>query len=240
MLLIIFLIIAFALGAVPFSFLIAKRVKGIDLRQHGSGNLGATNVFRTLGPWWGGLCLLLDLAKGAAAVGLMTWLVSTWPEGEPTPFRITPDLFRIFAGFLAAMGHTFSPFVGFHGGKGVATTGGAFAVLAPYPVILATVAFLSVLASTRLVSLASITAASVLPVAVLFFELTRGRPSLTIIAFVFLTCAWVIFRHRSNIVRLQNGTETRIGARSGSNSGSRTAPAEGSDHPTDEPSGNDK
>lgn len=229
MLLIIFLLIAFALGAIPFSFLIGKRVKGIDLRQHGSGNLGATNVFRTLGPWWGGLCLLLDLAKGAAAVGLMTWLVSTWPEGEPTPFRITPDLFRIFAGFLAALGHTFSPFVGFHGGKGVATTGGAFAVLAPYPVILATVAFLSVLASTRLVSLASITAASVLPVAVLFFELTRGRPSLTIIAFVFLTCGWVIFRHRSNILRLQNGTEARIG----SGKGDKAGPGAGGDRPSD-------
>ncbi len=227
MLLIIFLIIAFALGAVPFSFLIAKRVKGIDLRKHGSGNLGATNVFRTLGPWWGGLCLLLDLAKGAAAVGLMTWLVSTWPEGEPTPFNITPDLFRIFAGFLAALGHTFSPFVGFHGGKGVATTGGAFAVLAPFPVILATVAFLAVLASTRLVSLASITAASVLPVAVLFFELTRGRPSLTIIAFVFLTCAWVIFRHRSNIARLKDGTESRIG--------SKAAPSPGKGGPAGEP-----
>ena len=212
MLLIIFLILAFALGAIPFSFILGKGVKGIDLRHHGSGNLGATNVFRTLGPGWGSLCLLLDLAKGAAAVGLMTWLVGTWPKAEPTPFNITPDLFRIFAGFLAGMGHTFSPFVNFHGGKGVATTGGAFAVLAPYPLIIATTAFLAVLATTRIVSLASITAASVLPVAVLFFELTRGRPSLTIIFFVFILCGWVIFRHRGNIMRLKAGTEQKIGS----------------------------
>lgn len=222
MLLILFLILAFALGAVPFSFIIAKSVKGIDLRHHGSGNLGATNVFRTLGPRWGTLCLVLDLAKGAAAVGLMTWLVGTWPEGEPTPFHITPDLFRIFAGAVAALGHTFSPFVSFHGGKGVATTGGAFAVLAPYPLILATLAFLGVFLTTRFVSLASITAATVLPIAVLFFETTRGRPSLTIIVFVFLTCGWVIFKHRANILRLQRGTEARVG-----NGGKNGSPAPG-------------
>lgn len=211
MLLIVFLILAFAMGAIPFSFILAKAVKGIDLRHHGSGNLGATNVFRTLGPWWGSLCLLLDLAKGAAAVGLMTWLVGTWPAGEPTPFHITPDLFRIFAGTFAALGHTFSPFVSFHGGKGVATTGGAFAVLAPYPLVIATLAFLVVFLTTRIVSLASITAAIVLPLGVLFFETRQVQPSLTIIVFVFLTCGWVIFKHRSNILRLQNGTEARVG-----------------------------
>jgi len=118
MLLILFLIIAFGLGSIPFSFIIAKQVKGIDLRHHGSGNLGATNVFRTLGSGWGSLCLFLDMAKGAAAVGLMTWLVSTWPEGQATPFHITPDLFRIFAGTAAALAHTFSPFVNFHGSIG--------------------------------------------------------------------------------------------------------------------------
>lgn len=210
MLLVIFLLLSFLLGAVPFSYLIGRQVKGIDLRKHGSGNLGATNVFRTLGPWWGGLCLALDLAKGAAAVGLMTWLVGTWPPGEPTPFHITPDLFRIFAGVAAALGHTFSPFVNFHGGKGVATTAGAFAVLAPYPIILATVAFLASFLTTRIVSLASITASSVLPVAVLLFELKSEHPSSTIIVFVFLICGWVIFKHRANITRLQEGTEEQI------------------------------
>ncbi len=210
MLLVLFLVLAFLLGALPFSYIIGRQVKGLDLRRHGSGNLGATNVFRTLGPWWGGLCLLLDLAKGAAAVGLMTWLVNTWPAGEPTPFHITPDLFRIFAGVIAALGHTFSPFVGFHGGKGVATTAGAFAVLAPFSIIIATVAFLACFLTTGIVSLASITASAVLPVSVLLFELKSDHPSSTIIVFVFLICGWVIFKHRNNIIRLQNGTEAKI------------------------------
>ncbi len=211
MLLILFLLIAFALGSVPFSFIFGKQVRGIDLREHGSGNLGATNVFRTLGPGWGSLCLFLDMAKGAAAVLLMTWLVGLWPAGEPTPFHIPADLFRIFAGFLAAIGHTFSPFVNFHGGKGVATTAGAFAVLAPYAIILATVVFLAVFLTTRIVSMASIAAASVLPFAVTYFELRSPHVSSTIIVFVTLVCGWVIFRHRGNIARLRAGTEARVG-----------------------------
>jgi glycerol-3-phosphate acyltransferase PlsY len=210
MLLILFLILAFGLGSTPFSFIICKRVKGIDLREYGSGNLGATNVFRTLGPAWGGLCLFLDMAKGAAAVGLMTWLVSTWPADMGTPFHITPDLFRIFAGFAAGMGHTFSPFVGFHGGKGVATTAGAFAVLEPLAMVVTLAIFLIMLALTRFVSLASICAATVLPFAVLFFELNSDQTSSTIIVFVTLLCGWVIFKHRTNIARLREGTEGKI------------------------------
>jgi len=226
MLLILFLVIAFALGSIPFSYIIGMRVKRIDLRKYGSGNLGATNVFRTLGPWWGGLCLFLDMAKGAAAVGLMTWLVSTWPEGQTTPFHITPDLFRIFAGFFASMGHTFSPFVSFHGGKGVATTAGAFAVLEPLAILFTIGVFLVVLATTRFVSLASICAAAVLPFAVLVFELFSEQTSSTIIVFVTLTCSWVIFKHRTNITRLLDGTEGRI---SGEDEEPKASPPEPSD-----------
>lgn len=221
MLLILFLVIAFCLGSTPFSFIIGKRVKGIDLREYGSGNLGATNVFRTLGPWWGGLCLFLDMAKGAAAVGLMTWLVSSWPEGQVTPFHITPDLFRIFAGVAASLGHTFSPFVGFHGGKGVATTAGAFAVLEPLAILVAVAAFFIVFLATKIVSVASIAASSVLPVAVVFFEWRSLDTSKTLIWFTFIICGWVIFKHRGNIVRLSQGTEGTISPESG------TAPEEG-------------
>lgn len=215
MLLIIFLILAFGLGSIPFSFIIAKKVKGIDLRHHGSGNLGATNVFRTLGPGWGGLCLFLDMAKGAAAVGLMTWLVSTWPEGQPTPFHITPDLFRIFAGVVASLGHTFSPFVNFHGGKGVATTAGAFAVLEPLAILVTLAGFLSVFLATRIVSVASIAAAAILPWAVVFFEWRSLETSKTIIIFVFIICGWVIFKHRGNIARLRDGTEGQAAPQNG-------------------------
>jgi glycerol-3-phosphate acyltransferase PlsY len=211
MLLILFILVAFALGAIPFSFLIGKHVKGIDLREHGSGNLGATNVFRNLGPWWGALCLFLDMAKGAAGVLLMTVLVSAWPDGEPTPLHITADLFRIFAGIAASLGHTFSPFMNFHGGKGVATTGGAFAVLEPLALVVTLVCFLAVFLTTRIVSVASIAAASVLPFAVVFFEIRSPSLSKTLIVFTFLICGFVIWKHRANIERLRDGTEKRIG-----------------------------
>jgi len=221
--LIVFLLLAFLVGSIPFSFIIGKQVKGIDLRLHGSGNLGSTNVFRTLGPGWGSLCLALDMGKGAAAVGLMTWLVSTWPAGDPTPFNITPDLFRIFAGVAASLGHTFSPFVGFHGGKGVATTGGAFAVLEPIALLLTLVAFGGVFATTRIVSLGSITAAIVLPIFVFLFEINSLHTSKTIIVFTLLICAWVLFKHRENIRRLRQGTE-------GKTDPTQAEPSAGTDH----------
>jgi glycerol-3-phosphate acyltransferase PlsY len=221
MLLILFLVIAFGFGSIPFSFIIAKRVKGIDLREYGSGNLGATNVFRTLGPWWGGLCLFLDMAKGAAAVGLMTWLVNSWPESQVTPFHITPDLFRIFAGFAASLGHTFSPFVNFHGGKGVATTAGAFAVLEPFAILVTCGAFLSVFIATKIVSVASIAAAVILPWAVIFFEWRSLETSKTLICFTFIICGWVIFKHRANIVRLRHGTEGQISPENGQDNSAR-------------------
>jgi glycerol-3-phosphate acyltransferase PlsY len=205
-----YLVLAFLLGAIPFSFIIGRAVKGIDLRRHGSGNLGATNVFRTLGPRWGVACMLLDMAKGAAAVALMTSLVNHWPAHMATPFHITPDLFRIFAGVLAGLGHTFSPFVSFHGGKGVATTGGAFAVLEPWALLVTVVAFATVVAVKRIVSLASIVAACVLPLGVLFFEWRHAETSKTIITFTFLMCGLVIWKHRANLARLRDGTEKTL------------------------------
>jgi glycerol-3-phosphate acyltransferase PlsY len=210
MLIILFLLIAFFLGSIPFSYIIGKWVKGIDLRDHGSGNLGATNVFRTLGAGWGAVCLALDIGKGAGAVALMTWLVNSWPEGQVTPFHITPDLFRIIAGFLAALGHTFSPFMGFHGGKGVATTAGAFAVLQPFAILATTIIFVIVFLVTRIVSLGSIVAAIVLPLFMLFFEWQSLDASKTIIIFAFIICGWVVFKHRANIGRLRDGTEGKL------------------------------
>ncbi len=211
MLLIVFLVIAYLMGAIPFSFIIGQKIKGIDLRQHGSGNLGATNVFRNLGAGWGLLCLLLDIAKGALSVLLMTWLVNQWPVGEPTPLNLTPDIFRIFAGAMAALGHTFSPFVSFKGGKGVATTAGCFLVLEPYAALIALAIFGVVFATTRIVSLGSICAAAVLPFAVAFFEY-RSPHSFSRTLFIFTTviCLWVLVRHAANFKRLQNGTEGKL------------------------------
>ncbi len=210
MLLILCLLACYLLGSIPFSFIVARGVKKIDLRQHGSGNLGATNIVRTLGPGWGVWVLFLDMAKGAVAVLLMSWLAANWPEGEPTPLHLPPDLWRIAAGFLAAFGHTFSPFVEFHGGKGVATTAGAFFILAPFPTLAATAVFLVAFAATRIVSFGSLCAAAVLPVAVFYFEWHSAQFSKTIFVFTLIICTWVFFRHRANLKRLQAGTEVPL------------------------------
>jgi glycerol-3-phosphate acyltransferase PlsY len=210
MLLILCCILAYLIGSIPFSFIIAKRVKGIDLRLHGSGNLGATNVFRTLGPGWGGLCLFLDMAKGAVAVLLMTLLVNSWPEGRTVPLHLPPDLYRIFAGFLAAIGHTLSPFVGFRGGKGVATVAGAFVVLEPFPILVCLAVFLVAFALTRIVSLGSIAAAVVFPVMTFIFEFRDDDFSKTLFFFSIVVSLWVLFKHRTNIQRLRDGTEKQL------------------------------
>jgi len=207
MLLILCLVVAYLVGAIPFSLIIAQRVRGIDLRLHGSGNLGATNVFRTLGPWWGALCLMLDIAKGALAVALMTLLVSSWPATEPTPLHLPPDIYRIIAGAMAALGHTFSPFVGFRGGKGVATVAGAFVVLEPFPILVCLAVFLIAFGLTRIVSVGSIAAAAVFPVATFLFEYRDTDFSKTLFFFSIVISVWMIYRHRQNILRLTEGTE---------------------------------
>ncbi len=206
------LVAAYLLGAIPFSLVIGLRVKGIDLRQHGSGNLGATNVYRNLGKGWGGLCLLLDVAKGLAAVLLMTWVVGLVPRGEALPLHLTGDVWRIIAGAAAILGHSFSPFVRFRGGKGIATTFGVFLILEPFPVLLAFAVFLAVFIATRIVSLGSLCAAAVFPWAVLIFELRSRDASITLIIFSAVVAGLVIWRHRANIRRLREGTEQQLNA----------------------------
>ncbi len=206
MLVIASLVVAYVLGSVPFSLIIGKRIKDIDLREHGSGNLGATNVYRNLGAGWGGLCLLLDMGKGALAVGLTTIAAGL----EPLPLHLTADIYRIAAAIAAILGHSFSPFASFRGGKGIATTAGAFAMLEPLAIVAALIVFGAVFVATRIVSLGSISAAAVFPLAVLFFELRSRDVSSTLIVFSFLLAALVIWRHRANIRRLQAGTEKKL------------------------------
>jgi glycerol-3-phosphate acyltransferase PlsY len=201
---------AYLLGAIPFSLVIGQRVKGIDLREHGSGNLGATNVYRNLGKGWGGLCLLLDAAKGVAAVLLMTLVVDAIPRGEALPLHLTGDVWRILAGAAAILGHSFSPFVRFKGGKGIATTFGVFLILEPLAVLLAFAVFVAVFLATRIVSLGSLSAAAVFPWAVLIFELRSRSVSVTLIVFSAIIAALVIWRHRENIRRLRAGTEQQL------------------------------
>lgn len=188
---------AFLLGSIPTGYLVA-RAKGIDIRQHGSGNIGATNVFRTLGKPLGILVFVLDALKGFAAV----WLASRFGGGSDWPV--------IIAAVAAIAGHNYTPWLGFKGGKGIATSAGVLIALMPWAVLAIALVWLAVFFATRYVSLASISAAAALPAAVgaLWFYGCGG--SAPLLGFSVLIAALAIWRHRSNIERLMAGTEHRF------------------------------
>jgi acyl phosphate:glycerol-3-phosphate acyltransferase len=202
------LLLSFLIGAIPFSLIAGMRLKGIDLREHGSGNLGATNVFRNLGAFWGVVVLLLDIGKGAFAVIVVQYIHEIFVNTPVIHF----DLIIILSAVLAVAGHTASPFAGFKGGKGVATTCGVFLVLALYPTLISLAVFASIMAVTRVVSLASISAACVMPFVALFFQLKSADFSLSIFLFISGLCFLVIFKHRTNLKRLKDGTESKLKA----------------------------
>jgi len=185
------LIAAYLLGSIPFA-LIAGRLNGVDLRAVGSGNLGATNVFRTLGRSWGIAVMVLDIAKGAAAVLLADWLAggSWWP---------------IAAGALAILGHVFPVWTGFRGGKGVAVGAGALIGLVPAASGVLILLWLLLVVTTRYVSVASIVAAlAAAPLAWAF-----GAPW-SYVGFIAAAALFVSWKHRDSIRRLPTGTENRI------------------------------
>jgi glycerol-3-phosphate acyltransferase PlsY len=192
------LLIGYVLGSIPFAYLAGKLVKGIDLRQHGSGNLGATNVYRTLG------------AKVAAAVFVLDTLKGALPVLAVRQFAVGShlDLWAIAAGVAAIAGHAKPIFLLWKGGgKGVATAGGVFLALAPIPALASMATFIVVVLLTGYVSVASLTAACVLPAALAATVGVRSPlfiASLVIAAFVFWT-------HRANIGRLRRGEEHRFG-----------------------------
>lgn len=196
-------LLAFVLGAVPFSWALARLVQGVDIRTVGSGNVGATNVARSMGYGPGLVALSLDAGKGILAVLAAQWIA----PGD--------SLLVALAGGMAVLGHNFTPFLRFRGGKGVATGAGAFAVLAPYALLGSVLVFVAVVGVSRFVSLGSVTAAVALPVAVHFLD---GDPAVTVTAA--LVAALVVVRHRSNLARMLRGTEERLAGR-GSGSGPR-------------------
>jgi glycerol-3-phosphate acyltransferase PlsY len=191
------LVIAYLVGSIPTAYLVG-RANGIDLRTVGSGNLGATNVFRTLG-WKSGLFVyVVDLLKGALPVLWLPALAGVapgWPWG-------------VAFGLAAVAGHVRPVYLmGKGGGKGVATASGVFLALAPVPFLISFLAFAAVVAVTKYVSLASLVAASVLPLALFWRE-----GALTPLVFVAAgVAAFVFWTHRDNIARLRHGTERRIG-----------------------------
>lgn len=192
---------SYLLGSIPTSYLVVRMVKGQDLRAMGSGNLGATNLYRVLGLKYALPVALFDTAKGAIPVLVFA------PQAGGT------DLLALLLGITAVLGHMFSVFVGFRGGKGVATGAGVVLGLAPWALVAGLAVWLLTLLSTGYVSLASIAAAILLPFAVYWLHPERRE---MIWLFAALSLAIVVL-HRANITRLLAGTEHRFGRRGGEN-----------------------
>ncbi|MCM3627437.1 glycerol-3-phosphate 1-O-acyltransferase PlsY [Paenibacillus glycanilyticus] len=198
---VIAVVLSYLLGSVSFSIVIARLVKGIDIREHGSGNAGATNTIRVLGKGPGLLCFVLDFGKGIAAVFIGRWL------GLDEGVDWTPAI----CGLAAIIGHNWPIYFNFKGGKGIATTIGALASLAFVPAIIAGVVTIIVIAITRYVSLGSLIFAALTPVLISIFY--YSAPVLTV---SLILCVFAFVRHRTNIVKLLQGTENKLGAKKGS------------------------
>lgn len=196
---------SYLIGSVPFGYLIG-RLHGVDIRKVGSGNIGATNVTRSIGKIQGKICFLLDFIKGALPVALVN-----------ATFESDTANLALLAGLAVILGHIFPLYLRFRGGKGVATAAGVALALAPYPLLCALAVWIVTFLTSRYVSLASIVAAASLPIiAVLFLGLGLGTPfplaNSTILFFAFIAFL-AILRHVSNIKRLLNGTESRFDSR---------------------------
>lgn len=185
------LVCSYLLGSIPSSYLAGRFARGIDLRQHGSGNLGATNAFRVLGWKVATPVFLFDVAKGFAP----PFFFVRWDASEVAGWAMA-------YGTAAILGHIFSVFVGFRGGKGVATGAGVFLALAPWAALAGLVVWAGLVLVTRIVSVASIAAAAVVPLAVAF---TRGTGPVLWLSLVLAT--FIIWAHRANIRRLLRGEE---------------------------------
>jgi glycerol-3-phosphate acyltransferase PlsY len=195
---------SYLLGSIPTGFLVA-RARGLDIRTVGSGNIGATNVFRYLGKPAGIFVLLMDALKGWLAVAVLSKLLQSWPE--PGASTLETEWISLCAGLGAVLGHNFTFWLHFKGGKGIATSAGVLTALVPGPLLIIFAVFVVVFALTRYVSLGSICASAALPPACLI----TGQ-SLLIVIVCSVMSVLAIYKHRSNIKRLLAGTESRIGS----------------------------
>ena len=201
MITVLLILIAYVLGSIPNALWVGKTFKNIDVREHGSKNTGSTNAARVLGPKLGVFTLILDILKGA----LPTYLGIVLGANLLTRITGIDKLDIIVIGMAAILGHTFSLFLKFKGGKAVATTLGVFLVLVPYAILILLVVFFVIFGLTKYVSLASIVSAVALPITV--YLTTRHIP-LTILGIIIGLL--VIIRHKENIKRLINGTESKL------------------------------
>lgn len=190
--------LGYLLGSIPFGLLLAKLFGGTDVRQAGSGNIGATNVSRVAGPVAGVFTLLLDAGKGAAAV----WLAARFSEQNATAMML--------AGLAALFGHCFPVWLGFKGGKGVATGLGIFIGLCPLAALSAFLFFLLVVFFWRYVSLGSLAAAASMPLLIYFLWAPHHAPPLIINFGTLVASSLIFYKHRANIQRLSNGTEPKF------------------------------
>ncbi|NUN24635.1 MAG: glycerol-3-phosphate 1-O-acyltransferase PlsY [Candidatus Jettenia caeni] len=196
-------IISYLIGSIPFGFLITKMVKGVDIRQFGSGNPGATNVGRVLGKPYGILVFILDMLKGFLPVFLFDRLFSGYGH----------NLTLILCGMGVICGHTFPVFLNFKGGKAAATSCGVFLWLAPLPLIISAAAWLLIITISRYISLGSMLSSIVLVVCIILFGKDPFGQGLYLTLFSIFISILLIVRHKSNIERLLRGTESKIGGK---------------------------
>ena len=201
------LLAGYLFGSVPAGFLVAKAHR-VDIRQEGSGNIGATNVYRMISPRAGIFVFVCDFLKGLLPVCLATGLAPRLGGDEVS--WVTPAVAGIVAGLGSILGHNFTFWLGFKGGKGIATSAGVLIGLVPLAVPVALLVWWIVFSTSRYVSLASMAAAAALPVAVYLLVRFTGTMEWTLFYFSLVVAALAIWRHRSNIERLRKGTESRI------------------------------
>lgn len=208
--LILIIVLSYLVGSIPTSVWLG-RLRGVDIREHGSGNAGATNTFRVLGWQYGIIALAIDFGKGLFAAGVIATLRV---DGLPIGFGAweIDTVVRLIAGVAAVVGHMYPILAGFNGGKGVNTSAGALMALSPWSIIIAIAVFIVVLLTSRYVSLSSILAAIAFPATIAVrryvFGIEKLDPSLLVFGLVL--AAGIVIAHRSNIQRLLAGTENRV------------------------------
>jgi len=198
-------VVAYLLGSIPTGYLVG-RAKGVDVRKVGSGNIGATNAFRTLGKTAGILVLLVDALKGYVAASQVPTIVQRLIAPSVPPDEATREYLQIIAGVVVILGHNYTCWLHFKGGKGIATSAGVLAALIPITFAIGLGTWIIVCVATRYVSVASIAAALVLPIATWL-----AHYSLRMIVVAGVMCLLAIYKHKGNIERLMNGTESKIG-----------------------------
>jgi glycerol-3-phosphate acyltransferase PlsY len=196
----ILIILAYLIGSIPTAVWVSKRIYGIDIREHGSGNAGATNTFRVLGSKAGSAVMLVDMLKGFLAVKLSLLSVFPWDSQQITNLQI-------FLGLAAVVGHIFPIWADFRGGKGIATLFGMILAIQPLVAVSLVGVFLAMLFLTRYVSLSSISASVAFPLLILFIF---RAPELSYRVFAIATACLVVLTHYKNISRLLHGNESKV------------------------------